>query len=451
MLYDPHDTIAALSSPPGPAVRGIIRASGADCRAALQRVFEPDDAEAWNNAIQPARHAGRIHLTAIERRLPVAVYFWPTGRSYTGEPMAEIHLCGSPPLLEAILAELYAAGVRPARAGEFTLRSFLTGKIDLLQAEAVLGVIDADDQVQLKSALEQLAGGISGAIHTVRDDLLALLADLEAGLDFVEEDIEFVASEEIQRRVADARQVVAELLKQAVDRMRYTGTARVVLAGPPNAGKSTLFNALLGRSAALVSEVAGTTRDYLVADVQWHGRRIELLDTAGWERETTGPLQSALALRDDQLRRANLILCCLPAGTSAAEQFDEYVFPPGVPRLNVVTKCDLADADAPAGLPVSGATGAGLAELTSAVVDALGQSAFSGGELLGTTGARCRDSLQGAVAALDRAAEIAELGLGDELLSIEIRTALDELGKVSGAVYTDDILDRIFSKFCIGK
>lgn len=451
MPFDLHDTIAALSSPPGPAQRGIVRISGSAIRDALNGLFRPNDPPLWESARLPQRHPGSFWLADIQRWMPVDVFLWPTQRSYTGQPMAEVHTCGSPPLLEAILAAIYAAGVRPARGGEFTLRSFLAGKVDLLQAEAVLGVIDADDQVQLNAALQQLAGGISGDINMVREDLLSLLADLEAGLDFVEEDIEFVDNREILARLTSAEARITSLLEQAVDRMRSTGTARVVLAGRPNVGKSTLFNALLGRGAALVSEIAGTTRDYLAAEVNWHGRPIELLDTAGWEQQSEGPLQAALALREDQLQRADLIIWCVTA--------DELPNPltgeadcGNARSLTVLTKCDLPDTTGPASaLRVSAVTGAGLEELTAAVASELSQDSAATQQLLGTTGARCRDSLHGAVESLQRAREVAELSAGDELLSIEIRVALEELGKVSGAVYTDDILDRIFSKFCIGK
>lgn len=451
MPFDLHDTIAALSSPPGPAQRGIVRISGSAIRDALNGLFRPNDPSLWETTRLPQRHPGSFWLADIQRWMPVDIFLWPTQRSYTGQPMAEVHTCGSPPLLEAILAAIYAAGVRPARGGEFTLRSFLAGKVDLLQAEAVLGVIDADDQVQLNAALQQLAGGISGDINMVREDLLSLLADLEAGLDFVEEDIEFVDNREILARLTSAEARITSLLEQAVDRMRSTGTARVVLAGRPNVGKSTLFNALLGRGAALVSEIAGTTRDYLAAEVNWHGRPIELLDTAGWEEQSEGPLHAALALREDQLQRADLIIWCITADEPPNPLTGEADC--GNTRsLTVLTKCDLLDTTGSAtALRVSAVTGVGLEELTATVAAELSQDSAAPQQLLGTTGARCRDSLHGAVESLQRAREVAELSAGDELLSIEIRVALEELGKVSGAVYTDDILDRIFSKFCIGK
>jgi len=449
MSFDLHDTIAALSSPPGPAPRGIIRVSGPQTQAAVDGLFTPDDPDRWSSTHRAERHCGVFTLVEVDRRIPVSVYFWPDERSFTGQPMAEIHTVGSPPLLEAMLTAIYAGATRPARRGEFTLRSFLAGKIDLFQAEAVLGVIDADDQRALNSALEQLAGGISHEFQEVREDLLALLADLEAGLDFVDEDIEFVPASEVLRRLQEAETVVEELLSQAAARMRTADRATVALAGPPNAGKSTLFNAYAGRNAALVSEVAGTTRDYLAIDLKWGGLPVRLLDTAGWEEAKEGPLQSALALRHDQLQRADLIIWCRAADDSQADS-GFTLLPESIPKIRVLTKCDLANSHNEEEIEVCSLTGAGLENLSRTVVEALSATNTSS-RLLGTTGARCRDSLRGALEALQRAIELAESGFGDELLSIEIRVALEELGKVSGAVYTDDILDRIFSKFCIGK
>ncbi|MCA9067602.1 MAG: hypothetical protein KDA84_01680, partial [Planctomycetaceae bacterium] len=190
MTLELDDTIAALASAPGAAARGILRISGPEVRSVLARVINPVLAE--NGSRLPKRFAGEMRLGGDGSALPVHVMFWPTNRSYTGQPLGEIHTIGSPPLLEQALSVLFQTGVRPARPGEFTLRAFLAGRLDLMQAEAVLGVIDAHDHQELETALQQLGGGISGRIAEVRSDLLDLLSDLEAGLDFVEEDIEFV-------------------------------------------------------------------------------------------------------------------------------------------------------------------------------------------------------------------------------------------------------------------
>ncbi len=213
--------------------------------------------------------------------LPADLFLWPQGRSYTRQLLAEIHTFGSPPLVDEILQSLCRNGARLAQPGEFTLRAFLAGRIDLTQAEAVLGVIDAADRNQLQAALAQLAGGLARPLGQLRSDLLDLLADLEAGLDFVEDDIRFVTPDELNRRLAAAAETIDQIGAQLTGRDAATARPRVALIGYPNVGKSSLFNALVGNAAALVSTQAGTTRDYLSATIDACGMSIELIDTAG--------------------------------------------------------------------------------------------------------------------------------------------------------------------------
>ncbi|MBW3542310.1 MAG: tRNA modification GTPase [Planctomycetes bacterium] len=462
------DTIAALASAAGPGPRGILRVSGPQTRDVLATTFRPDDERRWRMCRAAARHVGRlafeVELTADARRplqIDAAVYLWPGRRSYTGEPAAEVHMPGSPPLLEAVLSELFRAGARPASPGEFTLRAFLAGRLDLAQAEAVLGVVDAADRRELESALAQLAGGLSGRIASLRSDLLDLLADIEAGLDFVDEDIEFIGREHVVRRLSAAESVVAELLEQARGRMQSTGRQRIVLAGVPNAGKSTLFNSLVGRDAALVSHVAGTTRDYLSATLQWHGLEIELVDTAGWDDAADALLRQARALGREQSTAADLVLLCVPkdaAGTGSGELLAE-LRGEGIEVFVVETKADLPEhfrssrrsTEEAQAIAVSALTSEGLNELTNAVVRRLSDETAGRRQLVGSTAARGRESLETARGALAAARTAAELAAGDEFIVLDIRQALDHLGRIVGTVYTDDLLDRIFSRFCIGK
>lgn len=471
------DLIAALASPPGPSATGIVRISGGCLRTVLEACFQPDDASDWTVSSAPRRFAGKWRLTDSPLRLPCQLMFWPSSRSYAGQPTAEVHLPGSPPLLERVLEDLDRRGVRSARPGEFTLRAFLAGKIDLVQAEAVLGVIDAGDDAELRTALDQLAGGISFRLAELRAGLIDLLADLEAGLDFVEEDIEFVTRAELLTRIVEARKLIDSLLQQSSSRMTSRTTPKVALAGLPNAGKSTLFNRLAGESLALVSDEKGTTRDYLRAEIAWNGIALELIDTAGWEESHEGIAGAAQHQRADQCDRAALIVWCTASDqTWEQQEQDAAAFAAAsgtAPILRVQTKCDISvpsggheahDCGPPSATPIqeayaprseelsiSAAANTGLDELRARITNLLAGPAAKSSAWLGMTAARCGESLQRARSALLRAEAAAQQSASEELLAVDLRDALDELGVIIGAVYTDDLLDRIFSKFCIGK
>ncbi len=469
------DTIVALASAPGVGGRGIVRVSGGDVRRVLEQHFAPRDGERWANATRAERHVGEWRLAVdlpwddvpfqYGLRLPIDAGLWPTKRSYTGQPLAELHLIGSPPLLEAVLTQLCRSGCRAARPGEFTLRAFLAGRLDLLQAEAVLGVIDAADHVELEQALQQLAGGISQQMGALRANLLDLLADLEAGLDFVDEDIEFVSREQLLSRVATAQRTTAELCDQASRRLQSSARPRVVLAGLPNAGKSTLLNALTGQSAALVSEVSGTTRDYLCVPLDRGGLHVDLIDTAGWDSETSGIEAVAQLRRHEQWQQADLIVWChdLSADSALDEPLIEELRSEsarGGPFVCVGTKADRVPvgwtssserSDEGVQAKVSARDGRGLDELCAHLSELLAAESRGRRQWIGMTVARCQNCLLSARDALDRTAEAASLGLSDDLVVVELREALEHLGQIVGAVYTDDVLDRVFSKFCIGK
>jgi tRNA modification GTPase len=326
-------------------------------------------------------------------------------------------------------------------------------------------VIEAANPAQLDAALEQLAGGLSGPILAWRDRLLDLVAHLEANLDFTEEpDVDplgrVALAEELDRSAGDLQAIA----RQLDDRDRPEGYPRVVLVGPPNAGKSRLFNGLLGRDRAIVSPQAGTTRDYLTALCDCDGLTVELVDTAGIEPADDAIGRQAQTHRADQAGRADLLLDCRSIEAEADRNLcptveaDRNVCPTVAssrPAVRVWTKCDLAgpspgDDGSASRLPTSAATGAGLEALRVAIAQQL-RSQDSEGNLPVGTAARCRGSLLSAEAALRSAAESLRAGGGDELVAFDLRLALEELGKVVGAVVTDEILDRIFRRFCIGK
>jgi tRNA modification GTPase len=260
---DPNDTIAAVSTPPGPALRGIVRLSGPRAISIASSDFIPSREQPLPGRLPTAR-PGRLIVDGLRPSLPATMASWPAPRTYTGQDVAEIHLPGSTPLVNLVLAHCLARGSRLAEPGEFTLRAFLSGRLDLTRAEAVLGIIDARNPAQLEAALEQLAGGLSGPILVLRDRLLDRVAHLEAWLDFTEEpDVDALQSESLAGELDGFAAELGELEQRLGERDRPESYPRVVLVGPPNAGKSRLFNALLGREQAIVSPRAGTTRDYL--------------------------------------------------------------------------------------------------------------------------------------------------------------------------------------------
>lgn len=452
-MLDVDETIAALASAPGGAARAIVRVSGPQMIDCLESCFLPDDGDDLRTVRRPSAIQGKIALAGVFSRLPCTVYLWPSSRSYTRQPTAEIHTLGSPPLADALLAELCAAGARLARPGEFTLRAFLAGRLDLTQAEAVLGVIDARDRQHLETALAQLAGGLAAPLARLRGDLLDVLAQLEAGLDFVEEDIEFISTAEIEFSLAAAQATVDGLLAKLQDRAEASDTIRAVLIGAANVGKSSLFNALTGQQA-IVSDRAGTTRDYLAARLDFAGIVCELVDTAGIiAGNVAGPEQAAQAASATQRSRADIEIVCIDSTRSLnAEERDLLAREPADKRVVVFTKADLPRQapDLPGAIATSSRTGAGLDRLLNRLGEVVAGGQPAVGVVVGTA-IRCHDSLRQASEGVGRARGLAQASAGGELVAAELRRVLHHLGEVAGEVYTDDILDRIFSRFCIGK
>jgi tRNA modification GTPase len=441
MSLDLNDTIVALSSAPGPGARAIVRLSGPDalrCASALFRDTPPLN--------QRRMVSGQLRLSGLAVPLSADLYLFPAPRTYTGQHMAELHTLGSPPLVELLVAELLRAGARAARPGEFTLRAFLAGKLDLPRAEAVLGVIEASSRDELKQALGQLAGGITRPLQELRGDLLDLLADLEAGLDFAEEDVQFVSQDDLLRRLGKALALLTVLGRQLEQRSLAERPFRVVLVGRPNAGKTSMFNALTG-GTGLVSARPGTTRDYLVRRLDLDGLAVELIDTAGWQSAAGDTDEQAQALGRAQAGNADLLLLCVEAGREPDAEERERLSRPSPPAVAVATKCDLEHPSF-GDVPTSAATGAGLDALRALLAErarALTRPA------LAPSLSRCRHHVAACLERLRETHRIVLFGEGPELAALELRGALEALGEMVGAVYTDDLLDRIFSRFCIGK
>lgn len=453
LAIDFDDTIAAIASAPGVAARGIVRLSGPRAmKCALARFRTTTDPV--GSKCGPFLQTGQIVLAGFASPLPVDAYVWPNVRSFTRQPSAELHTIGSPPLLAALLETVFAAGARQARPGEFTMRAFLAGRLDLAQAEAVLAAIDADNDASLQAALEQLAGGLSRPIDVLRGQLLDLLAHLEAGLDFADEDIELITQHELRTSLEAARDSATQVLAKLRRRDALDRNYRIALIGAPNAGKSSLFNALASQGRAIVSPTPGSTRDVLTAPVELNGLEAVLLDTAGIDASWVDELGRDSQAHSHAARvRADVRLLCLDGARNLSPWEQQEVARTDPRRVVAITKCDLERTiSAVAGIRVSSRTGEGVDRVKTALRAALTTAQdVTPGELAADTSQRCGESLLRARLCLEEAVQLAAGRAEHELIAAELRIALDELGQIVGAVYTDDVLDRVFSRFCIGK
>jgi len=441
VIPDPEDTIVALASVPGAGPRGIVRLSGPAVRTIVPAVFSEPLAP-W-----PARRTilhGEVRVRDVHAPIPAFLILSPSPRSYTGQDVAELHLVSCPPILDSLIVDLLNAGARAAQPGEFTLRAFLNGKKDLTQAEAVAGVIEAASPDELQQALGQMAGGVAQPLNVLRDDLLNLLADIEAGLDFTDEDIQFVDQPQILLRLSKGLALLTLIRKQFETRAVNGRHFRAALVGEPNAGKSSLFNALAGRPAALVSPLAGTTRDYVSRTITLGDLPIDLIDTAGWQTAGNTIENQAQTLAVKQARSADLLLWCLDSSRPAPET------PATLHGLRVVrvgTKSDLGTLPG-LDLATCALTGEGLDKLKERLSDEA-RAFFR--PAMASSQSRCQHHVDAALEHLRAAHSVVLFEDPGELLALELRLALEQIGAMTGAIHTEDLLGRIFSRFCIGK
>jgi len=442
------DTIAAIASAPGAAGVGVVRVSGPMVPAIAQILFGRTPRARYAHFATFRDAAGE----AIDHGL---LLHFPAPASYTGEHVLELQGHGSPVLLDALLRRICELGARLARPGEFTERAFLNGKLDLAQAEAVADLIAARSQAGARAALHSMEGVFSRKVEALLDALIALRVHIEAAIDFPEEEIDFLADPAITQQLEALRQQLAELLCEAQRGLRLNDGLRVAIMGRPNAGKSSLLNALAGSERAIVTDIAGTTRDVLRESLSFDGIALELADTAGL-RDTNDPVEREGVRRaHGELQRADVALLVTEA---AHAQVDLALFdslPREVERLVLVNKIDLDHAaahhqqhDGITWLWLSAKTGDGLDVLR----EHLKQLAGSGsGE--GTFSARRRHvlALQQVVAHLDHTAAVLATSRAGELAAEELRHAQHALGEITGTYSSDDLLGAIFGSFCIGK
>ncbi len=479
MQFDTEATICAIATGHESGIRGAVRISGWSCLSILERAQVIP--EAIRSANRPIRVAIEWNLDAPLGMIPADVWFWPSKRSYTGAPSAEIHTLGNPLLLNRIIEQLCQAGARIALPGEFTLRAFLAGRMDLTQCEAVLGVIEAQSQETLDIALRQLAGGISEPLMALRQSLIDLLADLEAGLDFVDEDIQFISREQVIDRLETASHSVEQLARQLDARQCSQHPPKVALLGLPNAGKSSLVNAIAQENAAIVNEQAGTTRDFVRVRCSLQHGEIDLIDTAGIESLQNASRRLSEIDRLAQVQtyvqrdEADLVLYCIDSRLDQATKHSQLNHAismasplgdqPDLTAPNVWVVWTKADADdvVHGCLPTFAQLNPIATYVTSSLDRRRLQSLLSGldkwllkrvHEIVAVapmTATRCKESLRLASESLLAAYQAADQRAGDEIVASEMRIALEQLANVAGEVYTDDVLDSLFSRFCIGK
>jgi len=460
------DTIVAIATPPGRGGIGVVRLSGGEAREIarpLLRLAHGHDLEAGR------AHFGELIDPASGERLDeVVVSFFAKPHSYTTDDVVEISCHGSPVILRHVIQMALARGAHLAEPGEFTMRAFLNGRIDLTQAEAVRDLIESQTLYQAQVAARQLDGALSRRVQTTKQKLMELIAVMEAGVDFAEDDVSVIPDAEILLRIAAIRAPLEELLASfSFGKLVHEGLT-LAIVGRPNVGKSSLFNRLVERERAIVTATPGTTRDLVSETVSIGGIPVRLVDTAGIraaldEAESIGVRKSVEAIAD-----ADIVLMVLDVS-----EFADRDFTPDTellqktqdrPRIVVCNKSDLLDGDrspvtdkllvkeqTPLTAFTSALTGDGIDELRTIILDQVRGDAGVEQESGFLTNVRQQKLVEDAIAALDRAAAAVPLKTPHEMLLLDLYSALRPLDDITGATTADDILNLIFGSFCIGK
>ena len=436
------DTIAAIATPPGEGAIAMVRISGPDAMAIVSRIFKASGrAPTSRRATFGSIHDGGEVLDQVL----LTVFQAPA--SFTGEHMAEITCHGGILLAARILETVLRSGARAADPGEFSQRAFFNGKIDLTRAEAIMDIIRARTTPALRAAALQLEGRLGNEILALRAAVLEVVAHLEAWIDFPEEDIDPATGDLLLSKINATLKRTEELLATADEGRVLREGVRVAIVGLPNAGKSSLLNRLLGMDRAIVSEIPGTTRDTIEESACLRGILFRLTDTAGL-RDTTDPIEREGVARSGRaMESADLVLRLYDASTEAPPSLHER-------ELLVANKCDLLPPDSkipPGTIPISSLTGEGLDALITAMTTAGGARHISTGGSLAAINARHKALLESAARSLRASVELLRASAPPELAAVELRSSLNELGRIVGATDTEDILGEIFSRFCIGK
>jgi tRNA modification GTPase len=443
------DTIAAISTPPGEGAIALVRISGANAIEIADKIFRGKE--------QPSRfashvqHLGEIFSTENQLIDQVMLSVHRAPASYTGEHLVEVSCHGGTLVPAKVLEVCLRAGARAARPGEFTERAFLNGKMDLTQAEAVIDLIRARTDLALRSATEQLEGRLGDQIRKIRDELIALLAHINASIDFPEEGIGPDEGETLSARLDSIREHIAALLATADQGRVLREGVRVVIYGATNAGKSSLLNRLLGYDRVIVSETHGTTRDAIEEMINIEGVPIRLLDTAGLRTSESDLEREGIARTEKSLQLADLRLHIADRNAPKPAHFNGCAGEPN--EILVLNKSDLPEDNDwkhfPA-LRISCVTGDGLLDLQREILARIRQQNLRPENPIAIN-TRHRDCLRRALESCDRAQSALGEGLSTEYVAVDLDEALRSVGEVIGVVDVEQILDSVFSQFCIGK
>ncbi len=439
-----NDTIAAISTPFGEGAIAVLRMTG-PCSVAIAETLFRSSKRASEVASRVQQFGKILDGERVLDDVLLTVFRAPA--SYTGEEMVEIACHGGILVTRRILGLLLASGARSATAGEFTQRAFLNGKMDLTQAEAVMDLIKAQTDLALRAATEQLEGRLGERVRDIRENLLGLLAHVEAHIDFPEEDIDPEVGQALLARLATSQAGIRALLQTADQGRVLREGVRTVIYGAPNVGKSSLLNLLLGYERAIVSEIPGTTRDTIEEVINLRGIPLRLVDTAGVRESADAVEREGIARTLQHLERADLVLNVVDASAPRRSDIE--------PRhLLVLNKVDLGehpDWASVSGVRFSCRNSRGMEELADAIFTrAMGQSMTASGFTVAIN-ARHQASLATAERFANAAQTALEESVSAEFVSIELRAALDAIGDVVGRVDTEDLLGKIFSTFCLGK
>jgi tRNA modification GTPase len=447
-----HDTIVAISTPPGRGGLGVVRLSGSGTRGIADRILGfPKDHE-WKPWTAGLAHVLDEDGAVVDQAV---VTYYAAPRSYTAEDVIEIACHGAPVVLRHCVRRAVAAGARPAEPGEFTLRAYLNGRIDLPQAEAVRDLIHSTTLYQARVAAQQADGAVSRRIAPVKTELLELIAVLEAGIDFAEDDISVAGNDEILRRLRPIRAGVEQLIRSfAFGKLVHSGFT-LAIVGRPNVGKSSLFNRLIEQERAIVTDIPGTTRDTVAETASLGGIPVRFVDTAGI-RTGQDPVEELGIQRSFQaMTDADLALVIVDASEPLTSEDDELVRK-AKERGRALVVANKADKPEVAEVPteamrVSATTGEGIERLREAALKAMSPENGFDQEAGFITSIRHETLLRECAEALGKAEEAVGHSLPHEMLLLDLYAALTPLDAITGATTADDILNRIFSTFCIGK